>query len=198
MFRVDVAAQSLRPTLFATPLRPMAAITTGVLSIAVVSSWCGVQTSDVLGVVVAGALAGGVALGLDDEGNASIRSSPTAASVRLAHRLLILIPALLVAVGVLAVADRVLFVELSVGPSALALVALVAGGIAVEVWWGRRRPETAAEGAAVVVMAWALSGSLAPDVWFVHRLAEAWHADAPLVLGVSIVFVVAGVAGRGA
>ena len=198
MFRADVAVQSLRPTLLATPLRPLAAITSGVLLIALVSSWRGAQTSDVLGAVVAGALAGGVALGLDDEGKSSLRSSPTDASARLAHRLFVLIPALFVAVGVLAVADRVLFVEQSARPSASALAALVATGVALEVWWSRRRPETAAQGSAVAVMVWVLAESLAPDVFLVHRLAEAWHTDVAVVIGVSMGIVIAGVAGRGA
>jgi hypothetical protein len=198
VFRTDVAVQSLRPTLLATPLRPLVAITVGLLSIAVVSSWRGVSTSDLLGAVASGALAAGVALGLDDEAHSSLRSSPTAAPVRLAHRLFILIPALLAALGVLAAADRVLFVERSVRSSPLGLAALVAAGVAVDVWWSRRWPATAAEGAAVVVVGWSLAGSFTPDMWFIQRLVEAWDVDAPWLLVSSLVLVITGCAGRSA
>ena len=83
-------------------------------------------------------------------------------------------------------------------PAASAFAALVAAGIAVEVWWGRRRPETAAEGAATFAMAWVLASSLVPDVWIMERVAGAWELDAPWVLVVSIVLVVGGTLGRGA
>ena len=198
MIRADVAVESWRPTLLATPRRPLLAITSGLIMVAVVTSWRSAQASDLMTVAGAGALAGGVALGLDDEANTMLRSSPTGALTRLGHRLAVLVPALLVAAASLVVTDRLLFDQRSTQPSAVALAALVAAGIAVEVWWSRRRHETAAEGAAVVVMAWALAGSVIPDVWLAHRFAEAWHADAPWVLGVSIVLVVAGAGGRGA
>ena len=83
-------------------------------------------------------------------------------------------------------------------PSASALVALVAAGIAVEVWWSRRRPDTAAEGAATFVMAWVLAASLVPDVWIVERVARAWELDAPWVLVVSVMVALAGTVGRDA
>ncbi len=127
-----------------------------------------------------------------------LRSSPTTALVRLAHRLAILVPALLAATATLLVVDRVLFAERSTLPAASAFAALVAAGIAVEVWWGRRRPETAAEGAATFVMAWVLASSLVPDVWIMERVARAWELDAAWVLGGSIVLALCGTLGRGA
>lgn len=198
MIRADVTVHSLRPTLLATPLRPLFVITTGLVLVAVVTSWRTVHASDVMGIVGGGALAGGVALGLDDEANSMLRSSPTGALTRLGHRLAILLPAALVAAMTLVVADHLLFIQGPANVSASALAALIATGVAVDVWWSRRRPETAAEGAAVVVMAWALAGSFVPDVWILHRFAEAWHLDAPLVLVFSIVLVIAGTAGRSA
>jgi hypothetical protein len=92
----------------------------------------------------------------------------------------------------------VLFAERSPLPSASAFAALVAAGIAAEVWWGRRRPETSAEGAATFVMAWVLAASLVPDVWIAERVTRAWELDSPWVLVVSIVLVVGGTIGRGA
>ncbi len=197
MLRAQIAAQSWRPTVLATPLRPLFGIWCGLVVLAVVTSRRSVDGFEVMGAVGAAALAGGVTLGLDDDANVMLRSSPTGALSRLGHRLVVLLPALFTATATLVVADRLLFVPRPVLPSAVALTALVATGIAVEVWWSRRRPETAAEGAAVAVMAWVLVESLAPDVWLLQRFAEAWHTDALVVLGVSIVLVLAGTAGRG-
>ena len=125
-----------------------------------------------------------------------LRSSPTNALTRLLHRLAILVPALIVATATLLVGERILFAERSPLPSASALVALVAAGIAVEVWWSRRRPDTAAEGAATFVMAWVLAASLVPDVWILERVARAWELDAPWVLVASVMVALAGTVGR--
>ena len=197
MIRVEVATESWRPTFRATPLRPLVVVTTGLILVAIVASWRSARAPDLFG-IGAGALAAAVALGLDDEANTMLRSSPTNALARLVHRLAILVPALLVATATLLVADRVLFAERSPLPSAPAFAALVAAGIAVEVWWARRRPETSAEGAATFVMAWVLAASLVPDVWIVERVARAWELDAPWVFVASVVLVVGGTIGRGA
>jgi hypothetical protein len=178
-------------------LRPLVVVTAGLILIGVVASWRSARAPDLFG-IGAGALAAAVALGLDDEANSMLRSSPTNALARLVHRLAILVPALFAATLILLVADRVLFAERSPLPSASAFAALVAAGIAVEVWWGRRRPETAAEGAATFVMVWVLAASLVPDVWIVERVARAWELDAPWVLVASIVLSLAGTVGRGA
>jgi putative intracellular protease/amidase len=197
MIRVEVITESWRSTFRATPLRPLVVVTGGLIVIAIVTSWRSARAPDLFGIGAA-ALAAAVALGLDDEANTMLRSSPTNALARVVHRLAILVPALCAATVTLLVADRVLFAERSPLPSASALAALVAAGIAVEVWWGRRRPETSAEGAATFVMAWVLAASLVPDVWIVERIARAWELDAPLVLVVSFVLVVGGTIGRGA
>ena len=178
-------------------LRPLVMVTGGLIVIGIVASWRSARAPDLFGIGAA-ALAAAVALGLDDEANTMLRSSPTKALTRLVHRLAILVPALIVATATLLVADRALFAERSPLPSASALVALVAAGIAVEVWWSRRRPDSAAEGAAIVVMAWVLAPSLVPGVWIVDRLGRAWQTDALLVLLVSLVLVVVGTAGRDA
>jgi hypothetical protein len=195
---VEVAAESWRSTLQATPLRPLLIVVSGLMLVGVVTSWRSAALPDVFGIIGVGALAGAVALGLDDEANTMLRSSPTTALVRLAHRLAILLSALLAATATLIVADRVLFAERSPLPSASVFAALVAAGVAVEVWWGRRRPETAAEGAATFVMVWVLAASLVPDVWILERVTGAWKLDAPWVLGASIVLAVCGALGRGA
>ncbi|HUV18739.1 MAG TPA: hypothetical protein VMW33_09695 [Ilumatobacteraceae bacterium] len=197
MIRAQVLTESRRATFRATPLRPLVVITAGLTLVAIVTSWRSARAPDLFG-IGAGALAAAVALGLDDEANTMLRSSPTNALARLVHRLAILVPALFGATAVLLVAERVLFTERSPLPSASAFAALVAAGIAVEVWWGRRRPETAAEGAATFVMAWLLAASLVPDVWIAERVTRAWELDSPWVLVVSIVLVVGGTIGRGA
>ena len=197
MIRAQVVNESWRPTFKATALRPLVTVTAGLISIGIVASWRSARAPDLFGIGV-GALAAAVALGLDDEANTMLRSSPTNALTRLVHRLAILVPALIVATATLLVGDRILFAERSPLPSASALVALVAAGIAVEVWWSRRRPDSAAEGAAIVVTAWALAPSLVPGVWMVDRLGRAWQTDALLVLLVSLVLVVVGTAGRDA
>ena len=194
---VGVATASWRATVRATPLRPLVVITCGMIMIATVVSWRSRTAPDLLG-IGAGMLAAAVALGLDDEANTTLRSSPTTASARLAHRLAILLPALFAATVTLLVAERVLFVERTPLPSALGFAALVAAGIAVEVWWSRRRSDRAAEGAATFVMAWVLAASVVPDVWILERVARAWQLDAPLVLGISILLALAGTLGRGA
>ncbi len=195
---LDVATESLRPTLQATPLRPLLAVVSGLILIGVVASWRSDAFPDVVGIVGAGALAAGVALGLDDEANTMLRSSPSCARVRLGHRLTILLPALLAAVLTLVAADRLLFAERSSLPSVSALVALVAAGIAVGVWWGRRRPETAAEGAAVVVMSWVIAPPLVPGIRVIDCLGGAWQTQAPWVITLSVVLALAGTAGRDA
>ena len=197
MIRAQVITESWRPTLRATPLRPLVVVTGGLIVIAIVTSWRSARAPDLFGIGAA-ALAAAVALGLDDEANTMLRSSPTNALTRLLHRLAILVPALIVATATLLVGERILFAERSPLPSASALVALVAAGIAVEVWWSRRRPDSAAEGAAIVVAAWALAPSLVPGGWIVDRLGRAWQTDALLVLLVSLVLVVVGTAGRDA
>lgn len=197
MIRAQVLIESWRPTSRATPLRPLAVVTAGLILIAIVTSWRSARAPDLFG-IGAGALAAAFALGLDDEAHTMLRSSPTNALARLTHRLAILVPALFAAAATLLVADRVLYAERSTLPSASAFAALVAAGIAVELWWGRRRPETAAEGAATFVMAWVLAASLVPDVWIVERVARAWELDALGVLVTSIVLVVGGTIGRGA
>lgn len=198
MIAVEVAAESWRSTLRATPLRPLLVVVSGLMLVGVVNSWRGAALSDVVGIAGVGALAGAVALGLDDEANAMLRSSPTTALIRLVHRLAILVPALLGSAVALIVSDRLFFAERSTLPSAASLVALVVAGVAVEVWWSHRRPDTAAEGAAVVVMSWALAPSFVPDVRLVGELAEAWQSRAPWVFVVSVALVLAGTAGRGA
>jgi hypothetical protein len=197
MIRAQVLTESWRPTFRATPLRPLIVVTAGLILIAIVTSWRSARAPDLFG-IGAGALAGAAVLGLDDEANSMLRSSPSNALARLVHRLAILVPALVAATVMLLVADRALFAERSPLPSASAFAALVAAGIAVEVWWGRRRSETAAEGAATFVMAWVLAASLVPGVWIVERVARAWELDALWVLVVSIVLVVGGTIGRGA
>ena len=195
MIRAQVVNESWRPTFKATALRPLVTVTAGLISIGIVASWRSARAPDLFGIGV-GALAAAVAWGLDDEANTMLRSSPTNALTRLLHRLAILVPALIVATATLLVGERILFAERSPLPSASALVALVAAGIAVEVWWSRRRPDTAAEGAATFVMAWVLASSLVPDVWIVERVARAWELDAPWVLVASVMVALAGTVGR--
>ena len=198
MIRVDVAAGSWRSTLRAMPLRPMLTVVSCLMLLGIVVSWRNDALPDVVGAIGAGALAGAVALGLDDEANAMLRSSPSSALARLGLRLMILLPVLLAAVLTLVAADRLLFAERTSLPSAPALMALVAAGIAAEVWWGRRRPENAAEGAAVVVMSWVIAPSFVPGVTVIDRLGGAWQTQAPWVLALSVVLVIAGTAGRDA
>jgi hypothetical protein len=198
MIRVEVATESWRPTLQATPLRPLLTITSCLILIGIFTSWGGAQALDVMSILGAGALAGGVVLGLDDEANTMLRSSPTGALTRLVHRLVVLVPSWLIAAAALDATDRLLFLERSSLPPASACAALVAAGTAVQVWWSRHRADTAAEGAAVAVMAWALAPLLVPSVWFIDGLARAWQTQAPWVLGLSILLAVGGTIGRSA
>lgn len=197
MIRVEVVSDAWWPTFKATPLRPMLVTTATLILVAVVASWRSVHAPDLVG-LGAGALAAAVALGLDDEADTMLRSSPTNALARLAHRLAILVPVLVAATVALLVADRLLFAERTPLPSASALAALVAAGIAVEVWWSRRRPESSAEAAATLVMAWVFAASFVPDVWILERVAVLWRVDDPWVLVASIVLVIGGTIGRGA
>jgi hypothetical protein len=142
--------------------------------------------------VGAGALAGGVALGLDDEAASMLRSSPTHALDRLGHRLTVLVPASMAAAAALVVTDRLFVPGPSAIPAVTAITALVAVGLAVQMWWSRRWADTAAEGAAAVVTAWALASLLAPDLLFLHRFAGAWRTHAHWVLGLSVVLVITG------
>jgi hypothetical protein len=196
MFRTEVAAQWLRPTWHATPLRPLLFVTASLMFITAVTSSAGLRASGVPGGVAAGALAAGVALGLDDEAHTMLGSSPTGALHRLGHRLLLLVPAVVAATAVLVASDRLLFDRRSEMPSALALAAIVATGVAVEVWWSRRRPDTAAEGAATVTMGWALAGPLVPDVTMIQRVADSWRLDAVWVLGMACLLVITGATSR--
>ncbi len=196
MIRIEVTAQSVRATLHATPLGPLLAATSMLILVAGVVSRLGANASDLVSVAAAGALAGGVALGLDDEADSMLRSSPTCALSRLGQRLIVLVPALLAAAAALGVTDQLLFHGPSARPSAVAFAALAAVGVAVQVWWRRRWPDTAAEGAAIVVMAWALAGIPGPDALFLHYVADVWHTHAPWVLGLSIVLVITGATGR--
>ncbi|HUS42332.1 MAG TPA: hypothetical protein VMY16_06670 [Ilumatobacteraceae bacterium] len=198
MIRVDVATESWRSTLRAMPLRPMLIVVSCLMLLGIVASGRNDALPGVVGVIGAGALAGAVALGLDDEANTMLRSSPSNALARLGLRLMFLGPALLAAVLALVAAERLLFAERSSLPSASALVALATVGIAVEVWWGRRRPETAADGAAVAVMLLVIAPSLVPGIRVIDRLGGAWQTQAPWVIALSVVLVVAGTAGRDA
>jgi hypothetical protein len=196
MIRTQVVVQSARATVRVTPLHPLFAATSILIFVAVVTSRLGVQASEVLGLVGAGALAGGVALGLDDEAASMLRSSPTHALDRLAHRLTVLVPASMAAAAALVVTDRLFVPGPSAIPAVTATTALVAVGLAVQMWWSRRWADTAAEGAAAVVTAWALASLLAPDLLFLHRFAGAWRTHAHWVLGLSVVLVITGATGR--
>ena len=198
MITLEVAAESLRPALRATPLRPLLVVVSGLMLVGVVTGWRRAALPDVVGIIGVGALAGAVALGLDDEANTMLRSSPTCPRARPCHRLALLVPALIAAAGTLVVANRLLFAERVSLPSAASLAALVVAGVGVEVWWSRRRPDTAAEGAAIVVMSWALAPSLVPGVWIVDRLGEAWQTEAPWVIALSVMLAVVGTAERDA
>ena len=198
MITVDVAAESWRSTLHATPMRPLLIVASGLMLVGVVASWRSGALPEVVGIVGAGALAGAFALGLDDEAIAMLRSSPTSALIRLGHRVAVLVPAMIAAAVVLVVAERLLFAERTALPSISATSALVTAGVAAEVWWSRRRRESAAEGAAVAVIAWALAPSMLPGWWFVDRLGHLWQRDASWVCVLSVVLAVAGTAGRDA
>lgn len=193
-----VFRQSVRPTILATPLRPLLTATTALLVVMVITSRSIEQAPGAMIVAAVGAIAGSVILGLDDEANSTLRSSPTVALVRLVHRLAILVPVLLVAVAALVVADRLLYARASPLPSPTAFVALVTAGVAVQVLWSRHRPDASAESAAVAIVTWALAGTLVPNVAPLPTIADAWLTRAPWVLGVSIVLIAAGTAGRDA
>ena len=66
MIRAQVVTESWRPTLRATPLRPLVVVTGGLIVIAIVASWRSARAPDLFGIGAA-ALAAAVALGLDDE-----------------------------------------------------------------------------------------------------------------------------------
>lgn len=191
-----VATQSFRATASITPLEPLASITAGLVAVAVVMSWRMSATPDLLLSAAPGALAAGVALGLDDEGFRFIRTMPTPPLARLALRLTLLLPVLVVSTTSLLVFERVLFDHPGITPSASALGALVAAGIAIDVVVSRYRPESAAELAAGAVVAWAVADSLVPNMVGVKTLAGAWHNDALAVLAASIVIAIFGSAGR--
>ena len=193
-----VVTQSFRATVSVTPLRPLATVTAGVVAVAVAVSWRLPEVPDLLVSVTPGVLAAGVALGLDDEGFRFVRVVPTTALARLGLRLAVLIPALIAATVSLLVAGGLLFDSKAEAPSLGALSALVAAAIAVEVWWSRHRPETAAEGAGAVVVAWSLSSSILPDVAALQAGANAWHTHALAVFGLSVVAAVVGSCGRSA
>ena len=193
-----VVTQSLRATIAVTPLRPLAAVTAGLAAVAMVASWRLPNVPDVLVMAAPGALAAGLALGLDDEGFRFIRVMPTTALTRLGLRLSVLIPVLIAATASLLVAGGVLFDAPVDAPSLGAVSALVAAAVAVEVWWSRPRPETAAEGAAAVVVAWSLSATMLPDVVWLQTGANAWHTHSPAVFGLSVVAAIVGSCGRAA
>ncbi len=197
MIESEVVTQSFRATVSVTPLRPLAAITAGLVSIAVVASWRVPEVPDVLVMATPGALAAGVALGLDDEGFRFIRPVPTTALARLGLRLAVLIPVLIAAIALLLVTDGLLF-DSPVDASSASVAALVAAAVAVDVWWSRHRPETAAEGAAAVVVGWSLSASVLPDVAVLQAGANWWHTHSFAVLGLSVVAAALGLRGRAA
>ncbi len=196
MMNSAVATQSFRATASITPLEPLVSIAAGLVAVAVVMSWRMSETPDLLLTAAPGALAAGVALGLDDEGFRFIRTMPTTALARLGLRLAVLLPVLVVATASLFVFERMLFDHPGITPSATALGALVAAGVAIEVGVSRNRPENAAEVAAGAVMAWAVAESLVPNVLGLQTLAGAWHTHALAVIGASLVVAIFGSAGR--
>jgi hypothetical protein len=193
--RPDVAAHALRSTIHATPLRPLLTVTSGVLLIGAITSRHSTQVPDVMVIAVVGALASGVVMGLDDEAHEVLKTSPTTALSRLALRLAILVALFFGAAGALVTADCMLFSQRSATPAPMAVAALVAAGIAIEVCWSRRRPVLAADGAAVVVMVWSLSGALFSDAVLVGAITDAWRGHASLVFVLSLLVVIAGTSG---
>ncbi len=198
MIQSAVVTQSFRATVAVTPLRPLAVVTAGLVAVAVAASWRLQEAPDVLVMAAPGALAAGVALGLDDEAFRLVGPVPTTAIARLGLRLSVLIPALLASVVGLLIAHELLFARTLRAPSAGAVSALVAAAIAVEVWWSRFRPEGAAEAAAVVVVTWSLSAFVLPPVDAIQAGADAWNRYPLVVLGVSVVAAVIGSLGRAA
>lgn len=196
MIETAVVTQSFRATAAATPLRPLAAVTAGLIVMAGVVSWQSPDAPELIVAAAPAALAAGVALGLDDEGFRFIRTVPTTALARLGLRLAILVPAMVASAACLLVAGRLFFDGLGDPPSPSALAALVGTAIAVEVWWSRHRPDYAAEGAAAVVVAWALSPSVLPAIRVLQDGAYAWHTHALVVLSISVVAAIVGSRGR--
>ncbi|TFH16991.1 MAG: hypothetical protein E4H05_06630 [Acidimicrobiales bacterium] len=173
-------------------------MTAGLVAVSVMASWRLPEIPDLVAMAAPGALAAGVALGLDDEGFRFIRMVPTTALTRLGLRLAVLIPALIAATAVVLVVGGLLFDASVRAPSLGAAAALVAAAVAIEVWWSRHRPETAAEGSAAAVVAWSVSASILPDVAVLQAGANAWHTHALGVLGLSVVAAVVGSRGRAA
>ncbi|MGA9278038.1 hypothetical protein [Ilumatobacter sp.] len=196
MIEPAVATQSIRATVSVTPLGPLAAITTGLVTIGAVMSWRSSQVPDVLATVAPGALAAGVALGLDDEGFRFIRALPTTASARLMLRLVVLLPAAMISVTMLLIARAWFFDQHAGSVSPAAVSALIGTAIAIAVCWARHRPESAAEAGAAVVVVWTLAEAYVPDIAVFRSAASAWHTDPFAVLGVAVVLTVVGSSGR--
>ena len=191
----------IRPTSRATPFQPLLGVTLALVTLGAIVGARTNQAPTELVVAAYGAIAAGVVLGLDDEAKVMTRSLPATAIARLFHRLLLLGSAAVAASALLLSADRLFFDQPAATPPAVAILALTSTSIAIEVWLARRRPDAAADAAAVSVMVWALSATLLPDLVVVRSISlqsisEAWIDRSWWVLATSSVLTVLGTTGR--
>jgi hypothetical protein len=178
----------VRPTLRVTPWTPLLAGATVLVAAGSVVRLAGGPLAGLTRLAAAG-LAAAVVAGLHDPAHDLLAAVPVGPGRRRLHRLLLLVPAMLIAwVALTALADLASSGEDGEWPLG-AVLALAAAGVAVAVW----APEGARPGAGVAApLAWVAADQMAAGDGVVAEAAAAWHTAPWPVAALASVAVAAG------
>ncbi len=119
--------------------------------------------------IVVGALAG-----LDDPAREYVHAMPVSAARRLAHRLIVIVPGLVLAVLLVRVTAAQLFVRLPPAPGFSALAAFGSVGVALAAVMTRRLGARAVEAAVSVMLVWLVVAMCSEQLHTPQALAIPW------------------------
>lgn len=186
----------IAPTCRAMPWAPLAAVTVGLVVASFVVSAVTDQLPFELVVVACGAVIAAIALALDDTAYALTQPVPASVRRRLAHRLVLLVPASVAVGGLLVAVCRLGFDEAPAPlPSMAAPAALLGAAIAANVWCSRRRPDRAAEAGAAVAIGWSIAVAVLPTWRVAQTIGDAWLVHPWLVLAAAVALIAVGTGG---
>jgi hypothetical protein len=136
-------------------------------------------------IVVIGALAG-----LNDPAREFVHAMPVSAARRLAHRLIVIVPGLVVAVVLVRVTAEHLFARLPPAPGSAALVAFGSVGVALCAVLTRRLGARAVEAAVSAMLVWLVVAMCSEQLHAPSALAIPWWRWPVAVTSVGVVVTV--------
>lgn len=172
----------LRPTLRLAPWAPLAAATGVGVAVGQLLTAADAGPVAPVAALLAGAMAAAVTIVLDDRCAALLAAVPTGAGTRLARRLLVLVPAVLVG-------WRLVAISLADAPGVAAVAALASASVAVGLLAGRRRPELSFAAGAAVASGWPVAPLVTPPA-LESTIATLWIDRPGPVVAVAVLAAV--------